>query len=1111
MDSQYLAALEETLKQTQTPDSAVIKQATHKLNKEFYTNALALPSLIHILQNSNDDSLKQLAAVESRKLVLTKWETVDSSLKPQIRDSILTNTFSQPQERIRHSSARLVAAIAEIDLENGQWEDLLAKLVTGVQDANTQTKETAVYTLYTILETQIPALLPHVSDFLTLFSNLLTDQTSRDIRVNSVLSLDVISQFIEEDVEINNELANKFKSAIPSMVEVLKEVIASDDTEKAKLVFNVFNAMIFLDNKLVGDHLVNLIQFVAEIAANTQLDEEYRTFGLQFLISCVSMKKSKIIQNKLGPQITLIAAKIASEEVDIEDELENEDEENENEENAPATLGLRLVAMLSAELPPSQVITPLFENLNTMLASSNQFERRAGLLIIGVSSSGAPDYFSTQVAKIIPAITNGLKDSETIVRVAALRSLSQLTSELQDVIAEYHQELLPLIINIIDSATSVMAYKYACYALDGLIEFMSHDAIANYVEALMTKLFTMLQQANSSTLKAAIVSAIGSTAYAAGKAFQPYFNNSIQFLEPFISNAAGVEGLTEDDIELRALTFENISTMARAVGSESFSSYAKPLVEAAYVSLGSEHSRIRESGFAFISNMAKVYGAEFSGFLDQIVPQILKCLEQEEFTFNVEGGEEEEEFEDDEENLENKFNVHTGITIEKEIASVALAELATGTGKEFAKYVEASIKTLADQIDNSYGMREASMNAIWKIVKAMFKVSFGEAKPPKGVPQQSYVDASVLQLISQVRDITITNLEEEFELTMVACILDNFSDALQALGPVAVLDNAASTESLEKLCVQLMNILKKEHPCQVEDEEGPEDEEEDSSETDALLFESTLEVLVGLSINLAGDFNKIFASFKDVIISNVHTKSKTKRVCAIGALAEIASGVKENNPFSAELLEIFTNRLANDKSLDVKGNAAYGIGIVIENSPTDFTSAYPTILNLIFDLLSKTDKRAGNVDVDDEETKEVVNRSYANASGCVARLALKNEAAVPLEHVIQPLLNHLPLETALEENVPIFKLIAKLYESDNQLIVPQTEQVIKIFAEAFKREFERIKLLEESTLGREENIDRLKQFPTDELKQQVIGLLKFLDQKYSGVVSSNDILKSVIA
>lgn len=148
-----------------------------------------------------------------------------------------------------------------------------------------------------------------------------------------------------------------------------------------------------------------MVQIISEMVTNNQLDEEYRVFGLQFLISCISYRKSKISSNKLGPQITLVALKVASGEIDVEDELENEDEENENEENSPPSLALRLLAVLAGELPPSQVVTPLFEALPQMLVSSNQFERRAGLLAIGVCSAGAPDYISLKSKRLFQPLS----------------------------------------------------------------------------------------------------------------------------------------------------------------------------------------------------------------------------------------------------------------------------------------------------------------------------------------------------------------------------------------------------------------------------------------------------------------------------------------------------------------------------------------------------------------------------------------------------------------------------------------------------------------------------------------------------------------------------------
>ncbi|KAK6198753.1 ran binding protein [Scheffersomyces amazonensis] len=1105
MSAEFVAALSETLKQTLVPDSNVIKQASQKLTKEFYTNPNIIAALFHILQSSEDNDLKLVSAVETRKLVISSWDKVDETTSNQIKSNLLQISFSQPTKSLRRSYAKLIAAVAEQESNENSFNEILSGLINYVQDSNVEIKESAVLALLSILETSHEALHAHIGQFLQLFSNLLVDQSSIDVRVNSVISLDILGQFIEDAEPIDTRLANEFKNTIPGMVNVLKEVIANDDSDNVKQIFNVFNGFVYLDNKLIGDHLINLLQFIGEISANTDIDEEYRNFGLQFIISLVDTRKTKISSNKLGPQLTLMAVKIASEEIDVEAELSTEEEENENEENSPSTLALRLIAGLSSNLPTSQVVTPLIETLPSMISSSNQFERRAGLLSIGVASTGAPDFVSNQVPKLLPIIVTGLKDSSQIVRVAALRTLTEFTSELQDNIATFHEELLPLIFENIDSATSIKAYKYGCSALDGLIEFMDHDAMGQYIEPLMNKLFTMLHQASSSSLQCTIVSAIGSTAFASGKAFTPYFNKSIELLEPLITQSTSTEGLSEDDIELRAITFENISTMARAVGSESFAVYAKPLVEASYNCLSSDHSRIRESGFAFISNMAKVYGTQFSEFLDQIIPKIIECFEQDEFTFNVDAFDEDGE----EEDLENKFNVNTGITIEKEIAAVALGELAIGTGAAFTKYIEVSVKTLIEQVENSYGMRETALNTLFKITRAYFDVIQGkDFKAPKGVPQTSYVDSSVLELINQVKNFAVELLAEEFEPTMVACILDGISASLNDLGSIAIIDSPSQTSQLESLCVQLMQLIKKEHPCQIEEEEVPEDED-DSSETDALIYDRAVEVLISLADALEGDFIKVFGSFKDLLIKNVSSKSKTIRSTSVGALAEIAAGVKSTNPYSQELLEVFTDRIANDKSFEVKGNAAYGIGLIIENSSVDLTAAYPTILQLLFQLLSKIDKKATSVD--DDESSAIVNRSYANACGCVARLILKHEQAVPLEHVIGPLLSHLPLETGFEENAPIFKVIIKLYASNNALIVNETQKIIDIFAKVFIKEADRIKLVNESTLGREENLDAMKQFETPEIKAEVIALLKSLDQKFNGVVSANEVLRSVIA
>ncbi|VEU22631.1 DEKNAAC103629 [Brettanomyces naardenensis] len=1094
-NQQFVTQLEQTLSTVLSPDNTAIKAATQKLKKEFYPNKQALPALIHVLQNSDNDGIKQLAAVEAKKLVSKQWEGQEESLRQGIRDSLLQFAFSYPSKNIRHSTARIIASIADIDIPKKQWESLLPALVAGATDSSRQTREMATFIIFCVLENFPLEWLAHTDSFIELFGTTLQDSESPEVQSTSVSVLEVISSYIEEEDELLARLATSFQALLPLMVTVLKQCVAGDDMDRTKDVFSAFNSFVLLDMRLLGQHFFEIVQFMVQITLNQSLDPEIRGFGLKTLTQCVSYRKSKLAQAKMGPQLTQCALRVVCEADpdDVEASLDSEDEENENEEDDPSSLALRLLNTLAVDLSPSQVIQPVLEAVVPMLSSSNAYERRAALLAIGVSTEGAPDYMSARLPKVIQFIVAGLTDSSIVVQAAALRSLSQLGEDLKDAVAEYHTSLMGPIINIIDSTDKILVYKYATYALDTLVEYMANDDIKQYLEPLMNKLFQMLDRAQSSSLKSAIVSAIGSVAYASGIAFKPYFEPSIKFLEQFISNMDSTEGMSEEDIELCAQTFENISSMARAVRSEAFSAYAEPLINAAYSAINnSESSRLREAGFAFISNMAKVYGSEFSSFLDRLLPEIYKCLEQNEIDLDIDDDED-----IDDVDLAEKLNIHTGVTVEKEVALVALSDLATTTGAAFSPYVEKTVSVLQNQIEESYAIREAALSALWKLVFAMFKAHGAQ-------------NSTVQQLIQQARKTTAELLPNEYDVSMVLSCLDCLVEYSKSIGKQAVFD-ADDQESLPSICEQLGLLLKGEHLCQAqdEDEDVPSDEV-DASETDAVVYDSALEVLVGLAQAFGPDFGKLFAPFKDLVTSQANSKDKAKRVSCLGCLAEISNSMGSVNPYQQEFLELFVNKLTTDSSTEVRGNAAYGIGIIVENAGFDTSSVYATILTALSKLLNNADTEFKNEDGDDE-TKEVTNRTYANACGCVSRMALKHESSVHLGAILPVLLAHLPLQTAFEENKPIFELIMKLYGANNELILNSTPKVTEIFEHVFQKEVEKEKLINESTLGREENLDRLNQFDSDETKQKVIALLKFLEGKFPGAVSSKTVLKSVLS
>lgn len=421
MDQQYLAQLEQTLGAIVHPNSNGLKEATKTLQTQFYKQPSSLPALIHILQNASDDALKQLAGVEARKLVPKHWAALDASTKTQIKQSLLQTAFSEPKELIRHSNARVIAAIGTEEMEENQWPDLVPNLIQAASGEDAQTRLTSSFILFSLLEDFTPSLTAYIDDLLDLFSKTINDTASLETRSLAAQGLNHVSGLIQEQEEVNPQQAAKFAALIPSVVSVLEAVIKADDAVNSKLIFNCLNDFLLLESQLTNNAIPDLVKLAIQIAVNNEIDEDVRVFAVQFMISALSYRKSKISQAKLGPEITMAALKVASEEIDVDEELNNEDEAAENEENTPSLTAIRLLAFASSELPPSQVATVIIDHLPAMLQSSNAFERRGILLAISVAVTGSPDYILSQFDKIIPATITGLKDNEPIVKLAALK------------------------------------------------------------------------------------------------------------------------------------------------------------------------------------------------------------------------------------------------------------------------------------------------------------------------------------------------------------------------------------------------------------------------------------------------------------------------------------------------------------------------------------------------------------------------------------------------------------------------------------------------------------------------------------------------------------------
>ena len=220
MDEQEFVSLLQALLQ---PDTQKVKAATGQLNKTYYTSPQSLTALIHILTSHQDPVLRQLASVEARKLVAKHWAAVPEDQKPALRDSLLQSTTNEEQQLARHSKARVVAAIAKFDLEDGQWGELPGMLQQAATSNIARHREVGVYIIYTLLEASPDTFQENMSQMLQLFNKTIQDPESVEVRTNTMLALSELVMVLDTDEDV--ESLKSFQNTIPSMVKVLQQAI----------------------------------------------------------------------------------------------------------------------------------------------------------------------------------------------------------------------------------------------------------------------------------------------------------------------------------------------------------------------------------------------------------------------------------------------------------------------------------------------------------------------------------------------------------------------------------------------------------------------------------------------------------------------------------------------------------------------------------------------------------------------------------------------------------------------------------------------------------------------------------------------------------------------
>ena len=87
---------------------------------------------------------------------------------------------------MRHTTARVIAAIAGIEIPNRNWDQLIPFLTETCVSSQASHREVGIYILFTVLENIVEGFQNQLPALMQLFENLLRDPESKEVRVTTV-------------------------------------------------------------------------------------------------------------------------------------------------------------------------------------------------------------------------------------------------------------------------------------------------------------------------------------------------------------------------------------------------------------------------------------------------------------------------------------------------------------------------------------------------------------------------------------------------------------------------------------------------------------------------------------------------------------------------------------------------------------------------------------------------------------------------------------------------------------------------------------------------------------------------------------------------------------
>ncbi|KAJ3373733.1 hypothetical protein HDU84_000973, partial [Entophlyctis sp. JEL0112] len=392
------------------------------------------------------------------------------------------------------------------------------------------------------------------------------------------------------------------------------------------LVVDGFSYLIELaeaDPRLFRTHMPNLIEFVATVMRNDNLDSSTRQTAVELLVALAEARPGMIrklpqFTATIVPLLLQWMAKIEdSEGWHTTNDLNSEDDDNDED----YVFAEQSVDRLSIALGGKSMLSIAFTVIPKLLGSPEWQNRHAGLLAISVMGEGCRDVMMDSLKDVVELVIPYLRDPHPRVRFAACNCVGQMCTDFAPSFqSDYNDVILSNLVPLMDDTANPRVQSHAAAALVNFMEDADKHKIAPALDEIVRRLGTLLNVEKTYVQEQAITT-IATVADCAGKGFVKYYPAIMPVLINVLENA------TDKRFRLlRGKALECASLIGLAVEKEVFSQHVQQFLQILQrIQQEPKDDDDPVSSYLLVAwaRVCKIIGVDFVPYLGIVIPPLI--------------------------------------------------------------------------------------------------------------------------------------------------------------------------------------------------------------------------------------------------------------------------------------------------------------------------------------------------------------------------------------------------------------------------------------------------------------------------------------------------------